>query len=177
MNHKANRQEVVLISGRVYENISLDDPLPAEKLPCYGFTAVRPLEGGVFPVGFESELKKLGWSNRVHVQRNEISLLNFFTGIGLTWLRLISARLQTIDPDVILGHNFEGVDYGILLHRMKDCSISHWSKFGRMRRSEWPKGFGRGAISWGERQIISGRLMCDLSNEMGRVTPRISSLT
>lgn len=70
---------------------------------------------------------------------------------------------------MILGHNFESVDYGILLHRMKDCSTSHWSKFGRMRRSEWPKGFGRGGMSWGERQIIGGRLICDLSNDMGRV--------
>ena len=76
-----------------------------------------------------------------------------------------------IDPDVILGHNFENVDYGIFLHRMKDCSVSHWSKVGRMRRSEWPKSFGRGGMSWAERQIIAGRLICDLSNDMGRVWP------
>jgi DNA polymerase alpha subunit A len=76
-----------------------------------------------------------------------------------------------IDPDVLLGHNFESVDYGILLHRMKDCKTSHWSKLGRMRRTEWPKGFGRGGTSWGERQIVAGRLICDLSNDMGRVQP------
>lgn len=51
---------------------------------------------------------------------------------------------------------------------MKDCTVSHWSKLGRMRRTDWPKGFGRSAI-WGERQIIGGRLICDLSNDMGRV--------
>ena len=84
MNHKDNRQEVVLVSGRVYENVSLDDPTPADKLPCYGFTLIRPLEGGVFPVGFEAELKKTGLSNRVLVQRNEASLFNLFTGINLT---------------------------------------------------------------------------------------------
>ena len=82
---------------------------------------------------------------------------------------LTVAKLQLVDPDVILGHNFESVDYGILLHRMKNCSTSHWSKLGRMRRTEWPKGFGRGGMSWGERQIVAGRLICDLSNEMGRV--------
>lgn len=68
-----------------------------------------------------------------------------------------------------MGHNLENVDYGILLHRMKDCSTAHWSKFGRMRRTEWPKGFGRGGMSWAERQIVTGRLICDLSNDMGRV--------
>jgi len=74
-----------------------------------------------------------------------------------------------IDPDVIMGHNFEGVDYGIILHRMKDCKVSHWSKIGRMRRTEWPKGFGRGGMSWGERLVVGGRLICDLFNDMGRV--------
>jgi DNA polymerase alpha subunit A len=83
MNHKDNRQEVVLVSSRVYENVSLDDPTPADKLPCYGFTLIRPLEGGVFPVGFEQELKKTGLSNRVLVQRNEASLFNLLTGTNL----------------------------------------------------------------------------------------------
>ena len=81
MNHKADRQEIVLVSGRVYENVSLDDPTPADKLPCYGFTMIRPIEGGLFPVGFEQELRRVGWSNRVSVQRTEAALLNLFTGI------------------------------------------------------------------------------------------------
>ena len=84
-------------------------------------------------------------------------------------MSLIIAKLQNIDPDVIMGHNFESVDYGVLLHRMKDCNTAHWSKLGRMRRTEWPKGFGRGGMSWAERLVIGGRLLCDLSNDMGRV--------
>jgi len=83
MNHKDNRQEIVLASGRVYENVSLDDPTPADKLPCYGFTLIRPIDNGVFPLGFETELKKLGWSARVNVQRTEASLLNLLTGNDL----------------------------------------------------------------------------------------------
>jgi len=80
MNHRDNRQEIVLASGRVYEDVSLDDTIPAEKLPCYGFTLIRPLDNGVFPLGFEVELKKLGWSSRISVQRSEASLLNLLTG-------------------------------------------------------------------------------------------------
>ncbi len=91
------------------------------------------------------------------------------------WTHLIIAKLQIIDPDVILGHNFESVDYGVLLHRMKDCSTAHWSKLGRLRRTEWPKGFGRGGTSWAERQIVGGRLICDLSNDMGRVNTVLCS--
>jgi DNA polymerase alpha subunit A len=138
------------------------------------------MEKGVFPMHFEGELKKAGWSNRVILQKTEGALLNLLTGIppSAKGCRSQIAKLQIIDPDVILGHNFESVDYGILLHRMKDCSSSHWSKFGRMRRSEWPKGFGRGGTSWGERQIVAGRLICDLSNDMGRVcAPLTTDLT
>ena len=80
MNHKDNRQEIVLAAGRVYENVSLDDPTPADKLPCYGFTLIRPLQAGVFPIGFEAELKKMGWSGRVNLQNTEASLLNLLTG-------------------------------------------------------------------------------------------------
>ena len=80
MNHKDNRQEIVLVAARVYENVSLDDPTPADKLPCYGFTLIRPNVAGVFPIGFEPELAKIGWSGRVDPQRNEASLLNLLTG-------------------------------------------------------------------------------------------------
>jgi len=81
MNHKDNRQEIVLAAGRVYDNVSLDDPTPADKLPCYGFTLLRPMEGGVFPLQFESEVKKAGWSNRLILQNTEGALLNLLTGI------------------------------------------------------------------------------------------------
>ena len=67
----------------MYENVSLDDPTPADKLPCYGFTLIRPIEGGVFPVGFEQELRRVGWTNRVAVQRTEAALLNLLTGITI----------------------------------------------------------------------------------------------
>ncbi|KAG4303428.1 hypothetical protein PCK1_000392 [Pneumocystis canis] len=34
MNHKENKQEIVVISARIYENILLDDSIPANNLPC-----------------------------------------------------------------------------------------------------------------------------------------------
>ena len=158
MNHKANRQEIVLAAGRVYENVSLDDPTPADKLPCYGFALIRPIH---------TEETWMVRSCNCSTYRSKFT--QSFYRYRSRDTNLMIAKLQMIDLDVILGHNFESVDYGILLHRMKDCSTSHWSKLGRKRRTEWPKGFGRGGISWAERQIISGRLICDLSNDMGRV--------
>jgi hypothetical protein len=35
-------------------------------------------------VGFEQELRRVGWTNRVAVQRTEAALLNLLTGIAYT---------------------------------------------------------------------------------------------
>lgn len=75
------------------------------------------------------------------------------------------AQLQVIDPDIIVGHNFTGVDLDILLHRMKKLNIVNWSRIGRRRRDRWPKlqagagGFGKS--SFAELATVSGRLLCD----------------
>lgn len=74
-------------------------------------------------------------------------------------------QLQRFDPDVIVGHNFIGFDLDVLLHRMKHHKIDGWSRIGRLRRTVWPKlqaGAGGGTEStYAEKQIASGRLICD----------------
>lgn len=79
------------------------------------------------------------------------------------------AKLQIVDPDVIIGHQLENVDYGVLLHRMKELKVPNWHRIGRMRRSEWPKYGGRFAGTFfAERGLVAGRLMCDLANDLGK---------
>jgi DNA polymerase alpha subunit A len=69
------------------------------------------------------------------------------------------------DPDIIVGHNFIGVDLDILLHRMKANKVTFWSKIGRLRRTKWPKlqngAGGVGDSTFQERQVASGRILCD----------------
>lgn len=64
-----------------------------------------------------------------------------------------------------MGHNFIGFDLDVLLHRMKHHKVENWSRIGRLRRSVWPKlqaGAGGGSEStYAEKQIASGRLICD----------------
>jgi len=74
-----------------------------------------------------------------------------------------------MDPDVILGHQLEGVDFSILLSRIQAKKTSQWSRIGRMRRSEWPSSMGKmGGNFFAERSLISGRLLCDLANDAGK---------
>ncbi|KAH7160077.1 hypothetical protein B0J13DRAFT_602639 [Dactylonectria estremocensis] len=156
-NAKDNKQEILAISARVYEKVSLSDTTPAEKLPCRSFTVIRP-HGQGFPLGFEQLVKQRKNQGLVALRKQESDLLSFFL-----------AQVDVADPDVILGHQLEGVDYSVLLNRLYEKKIHQWSRLGRMRRAQWPASIGKmGGNVFAERQVIAGRLLCDLANEAGK---------
>ncbi|KAF6842668.1 DNA polymerase alpha catalytic [Colletotrichum musicola] len=155
-NAKANKQEILAISARIYEKVSLNDTTPAEKLPCRIFTLVRPY-GTAFPLGFETMAKdrKRGL---IKTFRQESEILMFFL-----------AQLDVVDPDVILGHQLEGVDYSVLLNRLHEKKTHQWSRLGRLKRTQWPASMNKvGGNVFAERQIMAGRLLCDLANDAGK---------
>lgn len=57
-----------------------------------------------------------------------------------------------------------GFDLDVLLHRIKANNIPHWSRIGRLKRSNMPKlqhGSG-GRANWQERALAGGRLLVDM---------------
>ncbi|KAF7880052.1 uncharacterized protein EAF02_007689 [Botrytis sinoallii] len=157
-NVKENKQEVLAISARIYQNISLSDTTPPEKLPCQTFTVMRP-NGSHFPIGFEGVVKQRS-IGLVKLVKQENEILSYFL-----------ARLDSVDPDVLVGHQLEGVDFSILLSRFQARKTPQWSRIGRMRRKQWPSSMGKmGGNFFAERTLMSGRLMCDLANDMGKST-------
>lgn len=157
LNVKDNTQEILMLSARIYENVSLKDTTAPEKLPCKTLTVIRPY-GKAFPIGFEAETKQ--HRGAIQTASSEQGLLSVFL-----------AKLAQVDPDVLMGHQLEGVDYPILLSRMRERNTPGWHKIGRMKRSAWPKNMGKlGGSFWAERQLVSGRLLCDLANDMGKVS-------
>ncbi|KAL7267646.1 DNA-directed DNA polymerase alpha catalytic subunit pol1 [Rhizina undulata] len=154
-NVKGSKQEIIAISCRIYENFSLNDTTSPEKLPCQTFTVVRPVDQ-VFPLGFEKAKEK--HRGNIRAEKSESMLLSTFL-----------AKLQIVDPDVFIGHALDNVDYGILLHRMRERQTPMWHRIGRMRRGAWPSSGGRlGGSFFADRQLASGRLMCDLANDLGK---------
>ncbi|OAA56639.1 DNA polymerase alpha catalytic [Niveomyces insectorum RCEF 264] len=153
------KQQILAISARIYENVNLTDTRPAEKLPCRTFTVIRPNGSSSFPVGFETlardKTRHRGFVRAVH---QEAEILAFFL-----------AQVALVDPDVIVGHQLEGMDYSVLLDRLRTCKTPQWSRLGRLRRQMWPGAIGRtGGNVFAERQVLSGRLLCDLANDAGR---------
>lgn len=158
LNVKDNKQEILAISARIYENVALSDTTPAEQIPSRTITIIRPV-GTSFPLGFKDQVKSQS-RGLIKLCNQEQEILSFFL-----------AQLDRVDPDVILGHQLEGVDYSILLNRLQTTKTPQWSRIGRFRRSDWPGSMGKiGGNFFAERSLISGRLLCDLANDAGKST-------
>lgn len=156
LNVKENKQEILVASARVYENVSSTDTTPPEKLPCKTFTVMRP-SGSSYPMHFEAEAKKQ--RGTVILEKSEQFLLSKFL-----------AMFEKMDPDVIMGHQLQDVDLAILLNRLREKKTPGWHRLGRLKRGDWPKNFNKGGGFFAERQLIAGRLMCDIGNDMGKVS-------
>ncbi|KAK7051399.1 DNA-directed DNA polymerase alpha catalytic subunit pol1 [Paramarasmius palmivorus] len=145
VNHRENKREVIIIDEKL--QVIIDDPTPPERLPCTVQTFVRPLDR--FPKDFESKARANG-KGVIAPMVNETMLLNS-----------LLAAIHKADPDIIVGHDFLGVSLDVLLHRMRDLKIKHWSRIGRFRRPKWP-GIGKQGTNL---KFLNGRLMCDLTSD------------
>ncbi|KAI1331307.1 hypothetical protein F5Y16DRAFT_361147 [Xylariaceae sp. FL0255] len=155
-NAKDNKAEILSISARIYESVSLSDTTPADQIPSRTFTVIRP-NGASFPFGFD-KLAQGRKNGLIKLMKHEADILSFFL-----------AQLDLVDPDVILGHQLEGVDYSILLNRLHEKKTPQWSRLGRLRRAQWPTSIGKaGGSVFAERQLMSGRLLCDIANDAGK---------
>jgi len=152
---RANKQEILMVSAMVYDNFSLTNTTPADELPCKSFTIMRP-NGDSYPAGFKFDAEKQ--KGTITLKRTEQELLSLFM-----------AMFQRHDPDVLIGHRLDDVDYSVLLNRMREKKTPGWHRIGRLRRSDWPKNMGKGGGSFfAERQLAAGRLHCDLANDLGK---------
>lgn len=155
LNTKENKQEILMVSARVYEDVSLTDTTAPEKIPSKTFTVMRPSKSS-YPLGFETECTKQ--PGTLMLEKSEQFLLSKFL-----------ALFERMDPDVLMGFQLQDVDYSILLNRLREKKTPGWHRVGRMKRGDWPKNFNRGGSSFfAERHLLAGRLMCDLANDMGK---------
>ncbi|OAL49430.1 hypothetical protein IQ07DRAFT_54889 [Pyrenochaeta sp. DS3sAY3a] len=154
-NAKDNKQEILVASAMIYDNFSLTDTTPIDQMQCKSFTIMRP-NGAAFPTGFQAEVEKV--KGTFMLKKTEQELLS-----------LLMAMFQRHDPDVLVGHRLDDVDYSVLLNRLREKKTPGWHRIGRLKRNDWPKNMGKGGGSvFAEKQLASGRLLCDLANDLGK---------
>lgn len=81
-------------------------------------------------------------ATKVQKMNSEKALLNYFVN-----------QLSKIDPDLIVGHDLQGYQINLLADRLAKLDIKHFSKFGRLKRTEKRRL---------ERFLFTGRLVCDI---------------
>eukprot|EP00850_Spirogloea_muscicola_P002464 SM000009S23593 [mRNA] locus=s9:972011:982036:- [translate_table: standard] len=125
------------------------------------FSAVRRLDGGVFPMGFDAELARMNASSggepaAFSKKGSERELLSF-----------LLARLVKLDADVLVGHNVAASGLDVLLHRLQACKVGNWSAIGKLKRRQMPRLGGGGGLAGGggagpgTLACVAGRLLCD----------------
>ncbi|XP_008146607.2 DNA polymerase alpha catalytic subunit [Eptesicus fuscus] len=145
-NAKTHQNEIIAMAALVHHSFALDKAPPQPPFQSH-FCVVSKPKDCIFPYAFSEEIKKK--KVKVEIAATERTLLGFFL-----------AKVHKIDPDIIVGHNIYGFELEVLLQRINVCKVPHWSKIGRLKRSNMPKLGGRSGF--GERNATCGRMICDV---------------
>ncbi|XP_067434009.1 DNA polymerase alpha catalytic subunit [Thunnus thynnus] len=145
-NPKTHQNEIVSLAALVHYQFHMDKAPPQPPYQSHFCVVSKPTDC-IFPYDFKDVVKKK--NGRVEIASTERTLLGFFL-----------AKMHKIDPDVLVGHDIFGFDLEVLLQRINVCKVPHWSKMGRLRRSNMPKLGGRSAFA--EKSATCGRLVCDV---------------
>uniref|UniRef100_I3KAC7 DNA polymerase n=1 Tax=Oreochromis niloticus TaxID=8128 RepID=I3KAC7_ORENI len=145
-NPKTHQNEIVSLAALIHYRFHMDKAPPQPPYQTHFCVISRPADC-IFPYDFKEAVRKK--NGKVEIASTERTLLGFFL-----------AKMHKIDPDVLVGHDIFGFDLEVLLQRINVCKVPHWSKIGRLRRSNMPKLGGRSAFA--EKNATCGRLVCDV---------------
>ncbi|XP_063339411.1 DNA polymerase alpha catalytic subunit isoform X2 [Pelmatolapia mariae] len=145
-NPKTHQNEIVSLAALIHYRFHMDKAPPQPPYQTHFCVISRPADC-IFPYDFNEAVRKK--NGKVEIASTERTLLGFFL-----------AKMHKIDPDVLVGHDIFGFDLEVLLQRINVCKVPHWSKIGRLRRSNMPKLGGRSLFA--EKNATCGRLVCDV---------------
>ncbi|CAG0916476.1 unnamed protein product [Notodromas monacha] len=69
------------------------------------------------------------------------------------------AKIQLLDPDVIIGYDLTGCTVDVLLDKLHEHKVPHWSRLGRLRRAHAPP---KGGVFGHMERVFTGRVVCDV---------------
>ncbi|GIY56481.1 DNA polymerase alpha catalytic subunit [Caerostris darwini] len=147
VNSKTQQNEIVAVSCLLHQDFSLDKTAPTPQYQSHFCVLTKPSDG-IFPYDFKNAINRYK-NTKVERVDSERSLLIYFL-----------AKLQKMDPDVLVGHDILGFDLDVLLHRLVMLKIPNWSRIGRLRRTGMPRlNIAQGVA---EKNATCGRLLCDV---------------
>uniref|UniRef100_A0A914WTA6 DNA polymerase n=1 Tax=Plectus sambesii TaxID=2011161 RepID=A0A914WTA6_9BILA len=115
-------QEIVAMSCLADDKCCLDKPNTEPKC-LRRFCVLTKPSSGPLPFDLRDQLMKQKLQPFVEVVSNERALLSYFL-----------AKLQNLDPDILLGHDL-GLDIDLLMSRLEKLKVPMWSRTSRLRRT------------------------------------------
>jgi DNA polymerase alpha subunit A len=145
--NKKNEHEVAMAACIFKSAINLSESVDQFRLngAPQTFKIIRRYDGKAFPRNSEDIFSK----HNVTTSLNEIALLN-----------QLAAKVQSLDPDVIVAHNGYGSELEVIANRLAAHGIPMWHKMSRLRREKndlKSSMTGRFVV----RKLTMGRLVCD----------------
>ena len=89
-------------------------------------------------------------------------------------MSFLLSKIQSLDVDILVGHDLFGFNLDILLNRCNVHKIPHWSRLGRLKRTNMPMlphhrqkvgnqtALNNLAVQQRIQTVFSGRLLCDI---------------
>lgn len=145
VNPKNYQHEITMVSCLVHHEFPLDRAPPQPPFQSHFCAMTHPVD-----VTWPWNLKDALSRHRTKIEKSdsERALLGY-----------LLAKIHKIDPDIVVGHDIFEFDLCVLLHRLAITKVPHWSRIGRLKRTQMPKFTVKG---FAERTAVCGRLICDL---------------
>ncbi|KAF5303013.1 hypothetical protein FQR65_LT08342 [Abscondita terminalis] len=143
INPKTMANEIVMISVLVHSKYAVDKK-PPNPLFEQHFCVFTRIGDQVLPYDIHDSLQKYK-ATRVQKMDSERALLNYFL-----------AQVVKIDPDIIVGHDLQDYQIGLICERLLQCKINQISRLSKVKRADIPN---KRIL---EKDLFVGRLVCDI---------------
>lgn len=166
LNNKTHEHEIICACGLVSHKFHLDKATPAsgaktqQGLYEQYFCALTKPSNGTFPYDLQTVLKQYSSKFKIELCGSERALLAY-----------LLCKIQSLDVDIIIGHDLFNFNLDIILNRCLNKKVPHWSRLGRLKRSQVPNLNQNTKLNGATNNLIiqqrlitvcSGRLLCDI---------------
>ncbi|CCW71749.1 unnamed protein product [Phytomonas sp. Hart1] len=146
LDSRGATNEVFAATLAIYRNINIENSVRGQ--PGNILTGVRALSPDKpLPLDFETFCSNKGLIG-VHRFNNERQLL--------IW---IANTINSVDADILIGHNFIGFTLDTLLRRFQDLNVPNWSAIGRLQLNRFIRQQNLNLNQ--EKEFCVGRLVAD----------------
>ncbi|KAF2880378.1 hypothetical protein ILUMI_25794 [Ignelater luminosus] len=143
VNPKTMNNGIAMMSVLVHTKYSVDKKPPNPMFEQH-FCVCTHSADQMLPLDFHDAINKYK-GTKVQKMDSERGLLNFFI-----------KQLARIDADLIVGHDLQDYQIGLLCDRLIQYKMTNFSQLGKLKRSDIPM---KRIL---ERELFLGRLVCDV---------------